>query len=195
MKWLIVTEGAHEVRQFDSTRGPVPVNEEERAGAVEVLVRRLLGRELPVPEVRRISDASVKTIRGRGNGYHRRLVTWLRWAERNDYSFAIVVFDHDNDSDRPRAASDAQDSFEASIPRAVGLAIRNFNAWMLGDQKAIQSLLTANVRYVSRPEDEPDPKEVCERFARESGYEGRMRDLFVDFAKKADLPTIEKHCP
>lgn len=201
MKWLLVAEGPHEVAQFNERYRFDPATGEEQYGALRALIERILDGKvaLPPPEIRRISDVNVATIRGRGKGYLPRLMAWLRWAEReNRFDFVVIVFDEDNVLERRKAAENAQENLvQAAIPRAIGVAIRTFDAWMLADQKALQSVLGTNVDFISRPEDEEDPKSCCKQLARTAGYEGATRDLYLKLITDHNLSieTLEKLCP
>ncbi|MEO8497899.1 MAG: DUF4276 family protein [Planctomycetota bacterium] len=181
---LIVAEGEHEL----SGRTP--------EAALITLVRRLLGDgiELQV-NAKRIRELKGHMHPGRGDRLGRKFVGIVRLAEREGFDAVIILIDHDGDNNRLNSAKFAQDATITSFPRAIGIAVRKFDAWFLADETALSKVLCRNVDRQPDPEGIFDPKSVCRSLRDSTGGEKRLRDLYSELAAVVNLQTLGERCP
>lgn len=176
MRLLLVSEGEH-----------------ESSGALEALVRRLL----PDGE----HECTFKNIRdlrgghGKGPRYFKKVVTFLHFAARNGYEALVLVVDEDGDRSRRRQFDDAQEHSDVALPRAIGLAIPTFDAWMLADERALSRALGCIVQRQPDPEQVPSPKQLCERLHADSRCEVGLREVYATVASLLDLDVLRRRCP
>jgi hypothetical protein len=179
MRLLLVSEGKNELR----TTG-------ER-GALQILVERLINRECEIV-TRKVSDPAIATERGKGDGMFKRFVAWMRYAARVGFDGLVLVIDEDGDSSRLRQTDDAQAATVVALPRALGLAIQSFDAWILADEVAVSAVLEITVGRQRDMESNRDPKSDCQRLC-----EGKfgLSDFYAQVAEVANLPDIVSRCP
>lgn len=187
MKILLVSEGAHEI---GGSAGEI--------GALEILVRRHCPGSAADITTRRVNDPSVKTAGGRENRWFGRCLAWLREAERSKFDLLVFVVDHDGDPDGRVAAlrlAQEERSASISIPRAFGLAIRTFDAWMLADTTATTSAVGHPVPTSPDPERIDEPKRLFESMVRGVGESAPVREIYARVAAQADLAVLARRCP
>ena len=184
MKILLVSEGRHEL------------GDNQNAGALEVLVRRIVGSgvELRV-ETDRVSSRAVRTHAGKGKGFFKRAVRWTLEASRRGYDALVLLIDEDRMNDRVRQLDDAQLCELVKLPRAIGLAIHTFDAWMLADETALASVLRCPVERQPDPESVRNAKERCRSLLEASGSPYSQSRLYADAAGKVDLRKLKERCP
>ncbi|MDQ3329402.1 MAG: DUF4276 family protein [Planctomycetota bacterium] len=189
MRVLLVSEGYHE--HADAIWGS-PGD----TGALEVLVRRLLDREIDF-ESRKPNDRDFRRVRvhGKGHAYEKVVVPFLLEAERRGFDAVVFLIDEDGDQERRAAMEAAQANRRSALPRACGAAIRSFDAWMLADEQALSSLLGIAVSTSPEPERLRNPKAICERYRDEAGCKRRLRDLYANYASHAKLNLLKQRCP
>ena len=161
-------------------------------GALPILVKRLL----PVaqtPTCEQVSSNKVKTHRppGRGNGFEKRALAWIRYAERQGFQALVLLIDQDGCEDRHGQLDRAQADVRMGLSRALGVAVRTFDAWMLADEKALSSALGWVVQRQPKPEAIPDPKAVCEDLLKGAG----KGEKYAAVATEAEIAVLEDRCP
>jgi hypothetical protein len=176
MKILLVSEGKHEIQ----TGG-------ER-GALQVLVERLLECECEI-ETRKVSDPAIIREVGKGDGMFKRAVAWMRFAMNHDFDAIVLVIDEDGFRDRLKQIDDAQVTTVFEIPRALGVAIRSFDAWILADEVAMASALGAPVNRQPDMESIRDPKEVCRSLCERHMSLSAFYSLVLTAVNITDLET------
>jgi hypothetical protein len=189
MKILLISEGDHELG--DSRRVP------EASGALEVIVRKILNCEIQCTP-RLIKDDRIRDHRsaGKGGGYFKLFVACIRCAEKEGFDAVVVVVDHDDaDRDRLLQAAAAQADDTVNKPRAIGVAIRSFDAWMLADHAAISTALNCRVDMIGSIESHKSPKQHFRQLRDGAGDSGRIRDLYARVAELARLEVLESSCP
>ena len=92
MRTLIVAEGKH-----------------EREGALLTLVSRLATTELQC-ESDRVSRKDIHAHHGKGPGYKKKAIRWLREAEKQGYEAVVFLIDEDGHAGRIQQIDEAQDS-------------------------------------------------------------------------------------
>lgn len=189
MKVLLVSEGMHE--HADPIWG-----QPDDHGALEILVTRLLGQGVEL-ESRKPSDRNFRRTRvhGKGQAYEKIVMAFLIEADRRGFDALIFLIDEDGRHERRAAMDAAQASGRATLPRACGVAIRTFDAWMLADERALAATLNVNVDAQSDPEELKEPKELCRRLRDGSGRGLRLRDVYATCAERADLQVLKRRCP
>ena len=186
VKVLLVAEGAH-----------------ERSGALENLVRRLGGKDASFTPAR-ASDASVRGVHGegpKGRGHTKRALAWLRKAWEENYDALIYLIDDDEGADkRNEQIREAQEFREPDVPasylpRAMGVAIKMFDAWMLADEKALTEVLGCRVRKQRDPETIRKPKKDRARLLKSGANQMAQRDMYAEVALRLDVEILTSRCP
>ncbi len=190
MRALLVSEGKHEEGALSAS-----VAGHEREGALMNLIAHLSNNGIHC-EFERVSNPRVHRHPGKGPRYFRRALGWLREAERRHFNALIFVIDRDGEKKRVKEIGDAQASRDSSsLPRAMGVAIEKFDAWMLADETALSKVLNYTVSRQPDPESMANPKEVCRRLLDESDEELDQTTMYARVAEEARIELIEERCP
>jgi len=178
MRVLLVSEGKHELE-----------------GALETIVERLRnGDELEFVR-ERVAGGTVRRVHTKGRRYFKRMISWLKHAAEHRFEALIFVIDEDGDESRTAQARDAQEEQRWNVPRAFGVAIRKFDAWMLADEQALTATLGFTVERQRNPEIIPDPKQVCASLLDQSRNTLRQREMYAVVAQETNLTLLEERCP
>jgi hypothetical protein len=176
MRVLIVSEGAHE------------------QSALEAIVGRFVGVDLSI-DSERVSRNDIHAHHGKGSGYFKRAVRWLLEAQHLGVDALVLVIDQDGDLDRNKQIEEAQQSEWGVERRALGVAIRTFDARMLADEKALSGVLNRAVNLQRNPESIKNPKKTAASLLAGSQVSLAQRDLYAQVVQKLDLQVLEKRCP
>ena len=184
MKILIVSEGKSEL-------GP---NGED--GALAVLTRRLIPQDVSFV-VKDVRDKSVHRhmFVGIGTPLRKRIEGWIRHAERNHFDALVLVIDRDKDKRRITELDKVQDDIRLALPRALGVAVRSFDAWMLADESAISTALGFTVDAQKDPEANTDPKSDAESLRDRSELDLGLSRLYALIARNARIDHLKQRCP
>lgn len=166
----------------------------ERGGALETLVRRLNSTEFVI-DVDSANRRGIHTHRGKGQGFFKRAVRWMKEAEKGGYDAIVLLIDQDHETQRTRDIAEAQDCSITQIRRALGVAIVTFDAWMLADEKALTIVLGRTINRQPKTESIADPKSICTKLLEEAGVALRASDMYAQIADVVDLQTLETRCP
>jgi hypothetical protein len=177
MRVLVVSEGRH-----------------EQAGALENLLRRL-GGDRATFAFDKVSSSSIHAFHGKGGGYFKRAVRWLMEAEKRGVDALVLLIDQDGQSDRTEQIRNAQDSSLSQLPRAMGVAIRTFDAWMLADETALADVLECSVDRQVEPETMRDPKQGCASLLANSEKQMTQSELYARIAHRLDIAILVSRCP
>jgi hypothetical protein len=178
----------------------VAEGEHERFGALENQVKRLGGNEANFTPAR-VSDSRVHAFHGVGDGHTKRALGWLEWAQQEKYDALILLIDHDRPkekrSEQIRKAQEFWDPDEpaSNLPRAMGVAIKMFDAWMLADEKALTEVLGCTVAKQRDPETIGQPKKVCERLLANGANQMAQREMYAEIALRLDVDALTSRCP
>ena len=179
MRVLLVSEGRH-----------------EGSGALEALVRRVVARiqSCTWDDVKR---DDIHTHRGKGQGFFKRAVRWMLEARKRGYDVLVLVIDEDGCRERVAELEKAQlESVVTSrVSRALGIAVRNFDAWMLADEQALSVVLSVAVNTQPSPEQIVDPKSLCAALLEQSRCQSSQREMYAKVAELIDLGRLEQRCP
>jgi hypothetical protein len=176
MRVLVVAEGKHEL-----------------SGALENLLKRL-GGESSTFDYDRVSNDTIHAFHGIGNGYFRRALRWLIEAEKRGVDALILLIDEDGRRERIEQIQEAQDSSLSRFPRAMGVAIRTFDAWMLADEKALTEVLDYNINRQTDPETIRNPKQVCEELLTNSQIQIPQREMYARVSSKINIDILCSRC-
>ena len=178
MRTLIVAEGKH-----------------EHGGALNTLVCRLAApRELECDQ-ERLARNDIHAHHGKGQGYFKKAVRWMLEAQKQPYEAIVLVVDEDGKSQRRDEIDKAQASGLASIHRALGVAIRKFDAWMLADEQALTGALEITIDRQPDPEGIDDPKTHCQQLLRGNDCTMSQTQLYSRMADLVDLERVAQRCP
>ena len=178
MRALIVSEGKH-----------------EQSGALQTLVERLRGTTFASIEHAKVSDAKIHVFHGKGKGYLKRAVGWLNEARKREFDVLVLVIDEDGDQTRIAQFNEAQAYEQVALPRAFGVAVRMFDAWMLADETAVSAATSTTIPRQRSPEAIRDPKTACSEFL-EAGTETHTQsEMYAAISETARLDVLEERCP
>jgi hypothetical protein len=177
MRALLVSEGKH-----------------DGGGALQALVSRTADGFSQF-DWRKISDPCIHVRRGKGKGFFKRAVAWMREANKTGFDSLILVIDEDGDSQRNVQITEAQQCELIAISRALGVAIRTFDAWMLADEKALSKTLRMQVENQLAPEKNRDPKRSCAAILAASGQDMSQAEFYAVLSKAIDTAKLENRCP
>jgi hypothetical protein len=171
----------------------VAEGEHERSGALENLVRKLGGGRAVFDVDRACSDRiHIHAVPGKGKPLFKRALRWLLEAEKRGLDALVLLIDQDGERDRCRQIADAQDNEKLShLPRAMGVAIETFDAWMLADEKALTRVLGHAVPRQPDPETIRDPKGVCAGLL---GEKMAQREMYAQVALRLDIDILTSRC-
>ncbi len=178
MRIMLVGEGAHEL-----------------SGAMECLVRRLVTTEITEVAHHPVSSSKVRTTSGKGAGYTKRALAWVRHAEKEGFDGIVFLIDEDGVRNRVREISDAQHSDALTFKRALGVAVRTIEAWFLADHQALSRVLGMTIDMQPEPESIARPKEHLWKLVKSALVDARGRDIYANLAAEVDLATLETRCP
>ena len=190
MRVLVVAEGVHELGS--DTGDPA-----DRRGALLALLEQLLPppldwETLPV----RSKKLDLELQPGKGSGFYKRGLAVLRFARKHGFDGAVMLVDEDGDTSRHRSFDQAQEFTVFAIPRAFGIAVRTFDAWMIADEKALSTVLQRTVQRRPNPEKEKTPKDVAAQLLADSPQVNMsQRQLYAQLAACLNLLLLRERCP
>jgi hypothetical protein len=174
----------------------------EQLGPVHVFVRRVLtARGLPEGAIRFEAPLRVRGRDARGSDLHNRVTLrqLLRWA-RPDLRPELVIVIVDADDEPLRAQRLERETDDLGVERVVVAAMREFEAWLIADTRALRETLdlnlsmTKDVESMARSEakrllDEWITKRLSRRVEGESARALRRR-----LAESCDLEEVTRRC-
>jgi hypothetical protein len=176
MKVLLVGEGRH-----------------ERGGALEALVKRL-GLTAGKFDTDNANRADLHAHHGKGKGFFKRAIRWMQRAQTLGYDAIILVIDEDGCRERRKEIAEAQENSLFPIRRALGTAIRTFDAWMLADEKTLTKVLGGNVSRQPEPEGIKEPKTVCRKLLDDCPQTMKPVEMYAAIAGAIDLTILQERC-
>lgn len=178
MRVLIVGEGKH-----------------ERSGAFESFVRRLSPQNDLEFESDRLARSDIHASHGKGSGYFKKAVRWMLEAKKREFDGCVLVVDEDGKPERRSEIDLAQESPLGIRCRALGVAVRQFDAWMLADERALTQVLGGTVQRQRAPEEISDPKRTCEQLRDAAQSRLPLSEMYAGVAHAADLTLLAERCP
>ena len=174
-KVLIVGEGKHEL-----------------SGALEALVVRVCSDEIEC-EFDFVRRSDIHAVHGRGRGYFQKAMRWVFEARKRGFDALVLVIDEDGKQERRRELSEAQDSAPI-YPRAMGVAVRTFDAWILSDESALSATLETTVDKQPAPEKEKDPKARCRSLLRDSPVNINQAEMYRRVCRGLAIDSVAERC-
>jgi hypothetical protein len=176
MKVLLVVEGPHE------------------EAALPILVGRIAETSFE-KEIDRLARNDIHMFHGAGQGYFKKAVRWMLEARKRGFRAIILLVDEDGQTER-RTEIDRAQSFEpALIERALGVAIRSFDAWMLADETALARVLGVSVDRFPEPESISAPKAKCQSLLSKCKTNLGQGEMYARVARETNLKTLALRCP
>ncbi|MBA2431924.1 MAG: DUF4276 family protein [Chthoniobacterales bacterium] len=177
MKVLIVAEGASELE-----------------GALKTIISRLASAELDIHQDK-VSAGRIHAHHGKGQGYFKRAVRWMIEAEKRGFDAVILVIDEDGRHERTKEFTEAQNYAGRKIRRALGVAIRTFDAWMLADEVALTKVLNFPINCQPDPETIRHPKRALGSIHERIEEAQTAAAIYSEIADHINLDTLETRCP
>lgn len=184
MRVLLISEGSHEGHTAP-----------ERPQALQALVRRVLPGPATYEWISVRDLPRGNPLPGKGGGHFKLAMKALLYATRNRFDAVILVTDADGRHERSAEFDQAQQSDKFPIPRALGIPVEEFDAWVLADQQAWSQVLGRDVLLQPSPESIRHPKEVCRSLLRQHGWAGTQAEFYAAVCQCADVEILAKRCP
>jgi hypothetical protein len=187
---LLISEGTHEGQRA-----------EEKPQALQSLVERVLPdwatfEWLDVHDLPRGNP-----FPGHGGGHFKLALKALKHATDNEFDALVVVTDADCRHERIAQFGQAQESDRFTMPRALGIAVESFDAWILADHQALGEVLGPSIPLRPSPEEltggkgsRRHPKQVCRRLIEDHGWEGSQAHFYEDVCRRMNLDTVASRC-
>ncbi len=184
---LVLGDGRHEVGDVGQATAS------DVKPALPSLIHRLLGEPRHVAyRGRRLKDV----FHARGRGLQKKIKAAMRTA-RNDGADALaVVVDRDGRENRNRLTElkAGRDALPArlGVPCAVGMAVEEFDAWMITDRSAM-----AQVTNDGNPQAHDDPESLRPRQAKAHAHKelgSGLADKYATIAAQLDLDLLKRTC-
>jgi hypothetical protein len=142
-------------------------------------------------------------LKGEGRRYVGVGLKALRYAQEKQFAAVVLVADADRKHDRIVEFAEAQEHLAVfNIPRAFGIAVETFDAWMLADHQALTRVLKKQVHPMALPETftggkgKPNhPKVVCQKLMAEHQWAGSPAAFYEAVSQEADLDVLADRCP
>jgi hypothetical protein len=167
----------------------------EQSGALESLVKRLARKQI-ICDQDAVKRNDIHAFHGKGDGCFKKAVRWiLDTQKKGSYDALILLIDEDCQKERRTQLDKAQDYQLSNFPRALGVAIRSFDAWMLADEKALAQVLNCPISCQSKPETIPDPKRQCKALRDGSQREISLSEMYSEVAGATNLDLLCERCP
>lgn len=190
MSMLLISEGNHE----GSSQPELPQS-------LLTLVNKVLQKSPQDFHWRTVRDLPV--VRGKGKGCVLVGQRALHEAKTGGYEAVILVVDNDRCDERLEQMKAVQEqTTKYTTPRAFGIAVETYDAWMLADHQALGRVLNAYVPLLPLPEnyqgrnDTPDhPKEVCRKLMKDHQWQGNQPAFYQAVAQAADIEVLANRCP
>jgi len=177
MRVLVVAEGKH-----------------EWSGALVSFIKRLGGQNADFDKAR-VADKTIHALHGKGQGYFKKALRWVLEAQKRGYDAIIFLIDEDGDRERVRQIQKANENFRLSqLPKAMGVAVKTFDAWMLADEKALTDVLGEPINRQREPESITDPKQVCKDLLSGSKLTMTQSQMYAELAERIDIHVLSNRC-
>ncbi len=179
-KILLVAEGKH-----------------EHGGALQQLVSRVLGGNHEF-KADRLANSPIR-VHGKGRGYKKKAISWLKEAQNRGYDALVLLVDRDGNMDRELEIESAQQysvtNGDKPFPRAIGVAVEMFDAWIFADEQALSRVVGTTIPTQQDPEEITDPKEHLRLLLQSKAGRTPDAELYGDVARQTELAKLRSRCP
>ncbi len=200
LRVVLMAEGGAEARGPEPALvRPMDRLPEAALGPAHVLVRRALAH------VRNVQPGDIfferpLMVRGRiargsdllSRSTLRQLLTWLRPGTRPD--LAGVLIDADGETTRRQTVSDhVQD---LPVAKAIGMAVQEFEAWLIADHQAVGAVLGASPPTPKAPASMApgEAKGLLKSWRAQFASDRQERDVRSALATECDLQRVAQRC-
>ena len=184
MRVLLISEGPHEGNPDD-----------ERPQALRCLVQRVLPAEATYKWLNVRDLPRGNPLPGKGGGHFKLALKALWYATREQFQAVILVTDADGNRERISQFQKAQETDRFALPRAFGIAVEEFDAWILADHQALSQTFQRTVGMQRSCESVRHPKETCRELMEGHGWTGSQSELYQAVCRCADLQAVADRCP
>lgn len=139
---------------------------------------------------------------GRGGGHFKLALKALKHATENEFDALVLVTDADRRHERIAECDQAQGHDHFPLPRALGIAVEAFDAWVLTDHQALGQALQTTVDLQPDPEgfaggkgSPRHPKQVCRRLMDGYQWADSQAALYAEVCQRMDLECVAERCP
>jgi hypothetical protein len=115
-------------------------------------------------------------------------------ATKEGFDGVILVTDADGHQERIGQFEQAQESKKFQIPRALGLPVNEFDAWILADHHALSQVLRMTIAE-QEAESLRHPKEACQKLLKQHGWKRSQAEFYEEVCRSADLQVVAVRCP
>ena len=161
------------------------------------MVSRVLGGNHEF-EADRLANSPVR-VHGKGRGYEKKAIRWLMVAQKRGYDALIPLVDRDENMDRESELKIAQQYPTAigdkHLPRAMGVAVEMYDAWIFADEQALSRVVGAIIQTQQAPEAIAKPKEHLRMLLQREASRPPYAKLYSDVAGEIDLERLRLRCP
>ncbi|HZI13531.1 MAG TPA: DUF4276 family protein [Myxococcus sp.] len=198
---VIYAEGAGELAGTVRTQhAPGSPLRPEELGAAHLLVRRCLERTRDLDPSLIQFEEPLRTRRGklaRGSDLYtpetlRLLLTWADVSKEPELSVVLV----DQDADAGRQESLTMAIQDIPVETVIGVAIEEFEAWLIADPEALKSVFRQPVRLDRSPEKlrRREAKEQLQQWSEQHASSKDAAELRRKLAEQCDLDTVAQQC-
>jgi hypothetical protein len=184
MRALFISEGPHEGNLAD-----------ERPQALRCLVQRVLPSQVSYEWLNVRDLPRGNPLPGKGGGHFKLALKALWHATREQFKAVILVTDADGNRERITQFQQAQESDRFAVPRAFGIAVEEFDAWLLADHQALSQVFQRSVSMQRSCESTRHPKETCRELMKQHEWTGSQSELYEAVCQCADLQVVANRCP
>ena len=178
MRVLVVVEGKH-----------------ESGGAASALIQQVRP-DLTDLTFDRLANSKIHMHPGKGRAYFKKAVRWMLEARKRSFDAIILLVDRDGVQTRCTEITDAQEDYTiCNIPRALGVPVEAFDAWMLADELAISKVVAVTVPPQPDPEQIAHPKEHMEKLLEGLGLQWGGAEMYARIAAELNLSHLRHRCP
>ncbi|MDY7226499.1 DUF4276 family protein [Hyalangium rubrum] len=198
---VVYAEGAGELAGTSNfPRAPGSTLLEEELGSAHLLVRRCLEKSRGLDASLVQFEEPLRTGRGklaRGSILHspntlRPLLFWADPGRQPD--LAVVLVDADGDEERQPLLDSALEGIP--VEAVVSVAIQEFEAWLVADTAALQSVLRQPLAPPKPPEklSRRQAKELLQQWCEQHARSRDAAEIRRDIARQCDLDTLRQQC-
>lgn len=191
MRVLLCSEGNHEGSQCD-----------DNPQALKAIVLRVLPPGISCEWIDVHDLPRSNPMPGKGGGHFKLALKAFKYAMERQFDAVVLVTDADCHKERIKQFDEAQVHLHFRIPRAIGIAVQAFDAWILADQQAMSAVLDQNVPLQPLPENldggkgsARHPKQVCRKIMEQHGWTGRPSEFYAAVAAAMELDSVAQRCP
>lgn len=191
MRVLLISEGSHEGRPAVET-----------PQALRAIVQRVLPGSATYDWLDVHDLPRGNPFPGKGGGHFKLALKALKYATDKGFDALVCVTDADRRHERIEEFDTAQQSDRLRLPRALGIPVEAFDAWILADHKALSDVLGAAISLLPSPEtldggkgSPRHPKQFCRSLMRRHKWERSQAEFYEAVGGCADLEVIAARCP